>query len=444
MKPLRFLASALGASLATTSVAYANPVDTFGFGSRCTSMGNACVADARDLSAAYYNPSLLSERKRFEAMLGYSYASHHLSLSGRNSDIEPVRGFHAGLATAGTFGKVPFAFGVALHLPDERISRVRALRQEEPRWELFDSRNQRIYFAANVAIAPLPWLEFGAGLAFMSSTRGRVDITGNANIFNTSSSTLRHEVDADLTAVRYPQFGMLVRPTKKVALGLAYRGAFQLELDLKARLQGDLGKLTTAYYALESFSVSAFLPAQIALCGSWAIAPRVRANVDLTYIFWSSYVSPVPKLTVELDIPTPKEGWPVGIEPPTTPTPVAIVPIRMRDRIVPHLGVEFDAVSTPTFVLQLRAGYEYALTPIPPQRGITNFVDTTRHTFSLGVGANAKDWIPELPDVKVDLVGTYSAMVTTTIQKDSPADLVGNYVAAGHLWNMGVTTSFGF
>ena len=67
----------------------------------------------------------------------------------------------------------------------------------------------------------------------------------------------------------------------------------------------------------------------------------------------SRYVSPVPKLTVELDIPTPKEGWPVGIEPPTTPTPVAIVPIRMRDRIVPHLGVEFDAVSTPTFVALL-------------------------------------------------------------------------------------------
>jgi len=39
---------------------------------------------------------------------------------------------------------------------DQRISRVRALRQAQPRWELSDNRNQLLFLAANLAIEPFP------------------------------------------------------------------------------------------------------------------------------------------------------------------------------------------------------------------------------------------------------------------------------------------------
>src|SRR5205085_8348186 len=126
-------------------------------------------------------------------------ADHSLETNGADNAVDPVKGINAGIVAPGRFLSIPFAFGIAVHLPDDRISRVRALRQEQPRWELYDNRNQRLFLAANVAIEPFERLQIGGGVSFMSSTSGSLDITGSANIFSPDNSQLRHEVNADLT-----------------------------------------------------------------------------------------------------------------------------------------------------------------------------------------------------------------------------------------------------
>ena len=93
-------------------------------------------------------------------------------------------------------------------------------------------------------------------------------------------SQLRHEVDADLTAIRYPQAGMRVALSDRVALAAVYRGEFQLGLDLSAHLSGDISGLTTALYELETHSVNNFLPQQAVLGGSWLVTDDVRASFD--------------------------------------------------------------------------------------------------------------------------------------------------------------------
>jgi len=445
--PLRLLLPlpVLAAAFAIPCIAHANPPDTYGFGSRETAMGNAAAADAHGVSANYYNPANLARSRGLELSLGYFRADHSLAMNGQDTGVDPVKGINGGLVIPGTLLGIPFAFGLGLHLPDDRLSRVRALRQEQPRWELYDNRNQRLYLAANLAIEPFPWLQIGGGLSFMSSTKGSLDITGSANVLRPDDSQLRHEVDADLTAIRYPQAGVRVALSDRIAMAAVYRGEFQLGLDLSAHLAGDISGLTTALYELETHSVNNFLPQQAVLGGSWLLTDDVRASFDATWMNWSAYVPPVARLDVVLDIPPPPGGWPATITPPQTPAPTRIEPLRMHDRIIPHFGGEWRVLKTARFQGFVRAGYEYSKTPIEPQTGLTNYVDRDRHTFSLGLGVTARDLAKELPAaVSLDVHAALSELIEATTRKANPADFVGDYTAGGHIVNLGAMLTVAF
>ncbi len=449
MRRSRFLATnalaVFAIGLLTPAAARANPPDTYGFGSRETAMGNAAATDAHGVSANYYNPANLARSRGLEISIGYFRAEHSLAMNGQDNGVDPVKGINGGLVVPGTLFGIPFAFGLGVHLPDDRISRVRALRQEQPRWELYDNRNQRLYLAANLAIEVFPWLEIGGGLSFMSSTKGSLDITGSANVLRPDDSQLRHEVDADLTAIRYPQGGLRIAVSDRIALAAVYRGEFQLGLDLKAHLSGDISGLTTALYELETHSVNNFLPQQAVLGGSWLVTDDVRASFDATWMNWSAYVPPVAQLNVVLDIPPPPGGWPSTITPPQTPAPTRIEPLRMHDRLIPHVGAEWRVLHTTRFQGFVRAGYEYSKTPIDAQTGLTNYVDRDRHTFSLGLGVTAKDLAKELPgSVSLDVHAALSELPTATTRKANAADFVGDYTAGGHIVNLGAMVTVAF
>ncbi len=431
--------------LAISGAARANPLDTFGFGSRQTALAGAVSADVADFSANYYNPAGLARARGLELSIGYFRAQHYLQTNGRDNGVDPVRGLSGGIVAPGALLGIPFAFGLGLHLPDDRISRVRALRQEQPRWELYDNRNQRLFLAANVAVSPTPWLQIGGGASFMSSTEGRLDITGSANLFKADASQLRHEVDADLTAVRYPQLGARVALGENAALSVVYRGQFALKLDLRARLLGDVSGLTTAYYSLVESSVDAFLPQQVVFGGSWRLSRRLRANADFTWINWSAYVAPVANVAVDLAIPAPAGGWPAGISPPAVPAPIRIVPLVMHDRVVPRIGVEYTFASGARWGAQARAGYELAKSPVAAQTLSTSYVDRDRHSLSVGAGVRLTNAIAVLPgELRLDAHLQWSLLVTEGTLKRDPADFVGDFTAGGQIWNAGATLTAGF
>lgn len=431
--------------------ARANPLDAFGFGSRSAAMGSAVAADVRDFSAGYYNPAGLALAHGFEASVGYFRADHSLSMNGADNQVDPVKGFVGGAVVPGKLYGVPFAFGVALHLPDDRLTRVRALPQGQPRWELYDNRNQRIYFSVNAAISPWPWLQIGGGVTYMASTIARLDIAGHVAVLKPIDSPLRHQVDADLKIVMYPELGARIELSKRAALAVVYRGKFSLDLDVGANVvagvgAGTSGDLTTLALRIQSFTVDAFLPQQVVIGSSWDVTDDLRANIDATWVNWSAYVPPVTRLDVRLDAPPPPGGWAqLGVKPPTAPAPVVVLPIETRDRVVPHVGVEWRAIARPGWQGFLRGGYEFYKSPIGPQSGVTNYVDRDRHSMSLGAGVRLLAPSAVLPgDVRLDAHAQLSELPTATTTKNSPADLVGDFAAGGHIWNVGATATVGF
>jgi long-chain fatty acid transport protein len=197
----------VAAFLLLPSKALANEADAYGLGSRSAAMGGAVAADAEDFSANYYNPAALVGVRGPSLSVGYVYVKNQLSINGQDSGVANVHGIVGGLAIPGTAFGIPFAFGVGLYMPDTGLSHIQALRQETPRWAIYDGRASIVFLAANLAIRPFSWLEIGGGAAFLAATTGTFSITGTADIVNGDNSQLRHEVNADLSAVRYPQVG---------------------------------------------------------------------------------------------------------------------------------------------------------------------------------------------------------------------------------------------
>jgi long-chain fatty acid transport protein len=441
------LAALAGAfALARSPSALANPLDSFGFGSRESAMAGAVVADTRSFAANYYNPAGLISAPGTELAFGYFHASQHLRVNGLDNGVDPVRGIVGGLVVPGKFLGVPLAFGVAVHLPDDRLSRVHSLKDETPRWELYDNRSQLLFIATNLALRPLRWLDVGGGVAYLAATRARMDITGTAIIppGNTSDSQLRHEVDGDLTAVRFPIAGLRVHLSERVKLGLAYRGESKLDLRMRAYLHGDVqwnNIRVPATYTLDSQTYDVFHPQQAVFGASWRLAPRWLVNLDFTWVNWSAYERPISNSSTVLDVKI--SGLPLFI--PPSPKPTVAQDPHFRDRVQPRLGLEWLAVAGRKVEIPVRAGYVYEMSPVPPQTGSSNSVDSDRHVVTFGTGLRLVAPIEELPgDVRLDLHGAYAVLPERVTYKANAADFVGDYTASGTMLALGATLSLGF
>ena len=448
--------SALACALAgvfAAAPARANEADTYGLGSRSAAMGSAVAADAPDFSANYYNPAALVGARGPSLSIGYVYAWNHLAVNGQDNHVSNVHGIVGGLALPGKLLGIPFAFGLGLYLPDSGISRVKALRQETPRWALYDERASIVFLSASLAVRPVRWLELGGGVAFLASTRGRFEITGTADILHPYDSQLRHEVNADLASVRYPQVGARAKIDGFGFVGVVYRGQTQIKLALDAHLQGSVsfaGLEVPLLYDLASRTVNAFLPEQFVLGVSFQRVKNLHVNADFTFVDWAAFESPTAVTTSNLKVQVPP-GIPISL--PPNPRATVVLPPGFKNRLVPRFGVEYiipaagglrrladDDEDRRALEIPLRAGYVYERSPVPPQTGVTNFVDGDRHTFSLGAGLTLNAPGSVLAgSLTVDLHAQLSVLKERITHKDNPADFIGDYRSSGSMLGLGST-----
>ncbi|MEM6790691.1 MAG: hypothetical protein AAF715_24445 [Myxococcota bacterium] len=433
----------LGAGFTMAPTAGASAPDEYGFGSRGAAMAGAMAADASDFSAGYYNPAGLAQADGIEVALGYMYNHQRLRIDGVDTQVDDVHGLVGGVVAPGRLFGIPFGFSVGLHLPDDGVSYLRARRQGVPRWELYDTRAQLLSLFAGAAIRPWPFLAVGGGIGYLSSTRGDFGIRGRADALRPFDSELEHEVDADLTAVRFPHAGVRLLWDGWGALGVTYRGQSNLDLQLDALLDGVVsfaGIDIPLLYDLEAKTIAAFTPQQLAMGVSFTHFEGVTLNVDVTWMDWSAYLSPTAEIAASLDLDPPID---LPIELPEEPAPTVPIPPRFRDTWVPRVGLEVRQIGAgtrrvvhgrdrPLFELPLRAGYAFEASPVPPQTGVTNLVDTDRHVFSVGFGAILNRPVEELPGaVHLDAHASLSWLPLRVTLKDNPADFVGDYTADG-------------
>ena len=442
------------AALTATSPARANEADAYGLGSRAAALGGAVAADATDFSGNYYNPAALVGAKGVSLSVGYIHVENNLRINDRDNGVAPAHGIVGGIVAPGRLFGVPFAFGIGTYLPDAGLSRIKALRQETPRWALYDERASIVFLAANLAVRPLPWLDLGGGIAFLAATKGRFAISGTADVLHPYDSQLRHEVDADLTSIRYPQVGARIKIGELGYLGFVYRGETKLKLSIDANLSGLVdfaGVEIPLLYNLASRTIDAFLPQQVVLGASFQKVPHLRVNFDLTFVNWAAYESPTALTTAHLALDLPPGTTLIQL--PADPKPTVVIAPAFENRVVPRVGVEYTVPAAGAlrrvhgeehrlFEVPIRAGYVFERSPVPPQAGVTNFVDADRHTLSLGAGLIVNAPFAELPgQIQLDVHGQLSLLPERITHKDNPADFVGDYRASGTMVGLGSTLS---
>jgi long-chain fatty acid transport protein len=449
---------ALATAALLPSSAWAQPIDTYGMGSRAVAMGGAVTADVDDFSSNYYNPAGLARSGAVQVGIGYFGAFHELSLNDLDSNVDPVRGLVLGLAVPGEIGGVRFAFGLGVHLNDDYISRTRSLPSRRPRWEFYDNRPRRTFLAAHLAIRPVEWLTIGGGISFLSFSTNTLAIRGELGILG-ADSRLEHEIRADLTTIRYPQVGVQVQPLPELSFGALYRGQFALDNKLLAvvgcEMPGDpfcrtgldftgFGDPFPGYFSLLSQAVNAFVPQQVSLGGSWSPTTDFRLNVEVTWVNWSAYVSPVGLSDITLRIQVP-ESLRDMIRVPESIAGTTPQPALFEDRFVPRIGAEGVMLRERIVELRGRGGFFYEHSPVPNQLALTNLADADRFVFSLGFGVRLTDLRPLLPGfLQMDFHFQYSLLPERVMTKQSLVDPTGDYRVGGNIFAGGATLQVGF
>jgi long-chain fatty acid transport protein len=424
--------------------AHANPADYFGFGARSVGLGGAATALANDFSANYYNPAGLSTRKDLELTLGYAMVSPTLTLNGEDLDVDGVNGVQGGVIMRGQALGRTLALSLGLHLPNERITRLRALPELQPRFALYDNHPQRLILTTSVAMEIIPdTLHVGFGLTYLSDTRGRLNVAGQVDLFDANGTTMISAVDVNFEAVRYPSAGIVWTPVKPLRIGLAWREEFDLSLDIGVVVNGDIitGGATgepsplveDAQLAIVSQNSNLFSPRQLALGFAWE-EENFAIAVDFTWMQWSRFKSPTALLTTELDA----GDLPLSIPPNPQPTPP-----RFRDIVVPRFGAEGCLFRTENVQLIGRGGLWWENSPARVQRGATNLVDGPKVGASLGFTLTFTDITDVFPKpFHLDFAAQGLWMAPRTHEKDNPADPIGDYESAGHF--LGFTTNLRF
>lgn len=429
MNTLRVLIALLMALPAT--IASANPIDHFGFGARALGMAGTGTAISDDFSANYYNPAALAAIDDLHIDLGYVFIEPFLDINGGDLDVDAVRGFQGGVVIPGELLGQRFGFSLGLYLPDERITRIRALPQTQPRWVTFDNRPQRIVITTSLGIQILEDLYIGAGLNFLANTKGTLEMEGLVHASEPERTQLFTGVDVSLESIRYPTFGLLWTPFDHWRIGVTYREEFFLDLALEVDVAGDVVFGPTnavivpeAAFDLLTTDTNLFTPRQLALGVAYE-AEDWLVTVDLTWYQWSRFPSPTALIDITFDLP--------GLDFSLPPIDAPLDP-GFRDILSPRVGGELTVIDSEFAALTLRAGYGYEPTPAPDQTGITNFVDNDKHT--LGVGAslvlsNFSDVFPR--PIYLDVAGFGLFIPERTYVKHDPADFIGDYKASGFL-----------
>jgi len=431
-------------TLGSAATAQANPLDAFGYGARAQALGSAYAAVADDAAANYYNPAGLARARGLRIDLGYQFARPLVEVSGVRQSLLDTRGLTAGVVLPGTLAGVRFAFGVALFLPDQHVTRIRVLSFDQPRLHMFDNRTQRLYLAANLAVHIYRGLYIGGGLAFMSRSSGTVFLRGRVGISDPERSELTSSISQDLLAIRYPQAGLLFEVHPHLALALTYRHRFALDLEQGFQIDAQVGdpgqRPVVDKGSLKELarSIDLFQPWQLVAAAA-ARFSRVQVSFDLTYSRWREQPPPAAVFTLDLDIgqltdlvklPKSKDYPPVGF----------------RDLLIPAVGVEWRALDgLGPLSLDARAGYRFEGSPIPEQDGDGSLGDSDKHHFSVGLGAVLSGLTKVLPrPVAIDGFFGLTYLPTRVFRKADPRSAVGDFTVAGVVLQAGAQTRLTF
>lgn len=396
---------------------HAGPCQAFGFGGRAIAMGGAVAASTADYAAMFYNPAGVAFADGPTLGAGFIYGSPDLRINSEEQDVDPIRAFQVGgslpLGSSKYLGRITLA--VAAHIPTSSAITLGAEDPAKPHFVLYSIDPQRtaIYLGGSIKI--LPSLSIGGGVSILAEAELNMNLSLLSSSFITHHSPTKYNFD--------PIFGIKFKPTNSLALAAVYRESKTASLQPQLKIfVGDVQILPT----VTIFNQYNYEPREVVAAAMYSFKERLLVEVDVTWMDYSNYQVSAPKYEFEEEVP----DW--------VKTLLSMNNYQdpeFRDIVVPRVGTEFIVNKYFT----LRGGYYYQASPVPDQRGITNYVDADKHVISIGGGVTAflPPKILERP-IHIDFVFQTQILQERSVVKDDPEDPVGDYTIDGEIFLGGI------
>ena len=307
-------------------------------------MGGAATAGVDDPSAVYVNPAALTEIDGNQIISGFTYVNTISSV--RNSGVTS-RNLHDDDFLPNLFAnyhidnsKISLGigsyapFGLAVSYKPESFTRYAAIRTEL----------KTIFVTPAIAWQPFSSLSIGAGLSFIHAS----GLLARALFFGPFGDGKLRLTDTD-NAYGY-HFGLLVKPTKDLRLGLTYRGRVNVGFDSAdvkfTDASGAGGRMNTA----KATGLHLSLPPGINFGMRLQMNPSLGLEFEYNFTRWSEFEHLKASFTPSL----PALG---GL----APIRGFFIPQNWHDTNTLRLGVSYKLNQS----LELRGGMALDETPIP-------------------------------------------------------------------------------
>jgi long-chain fatty acid transport protein len=319
-------------------------------------LAGAVTARPGDTAAIARNPGALGHVDRPVLTLGAHAGEINLWMA---RDGEGGRELDRGMAGAalGLVARLPgpdwlarVRVGLAAHLPTAYVLRLSAPpRPDEPTPVAYGYRAGRTAVAGSLGVE-LPYgVAIGGGVSITPSLETTTYVSYDATRGDSPDDNVVVDARNELVMGASPMLGARYAPIPVLAFGLAWRGAQVVD----AEGPNDVRAGAIRVDAVIDFH-EVFAPMELAF-GVWgAPVPELALSGDVVWSEWSTF------RTIHDRVPSP----------------------AFDDVVSVRLGAEVRPAPHWT----LRAGWAFEPTPVPEQRGVSNYVDSDRHVLGIGAG----------------------------------------------------------
>jgi long-chain fatty acid transport protein len=370
------------------SMAYANPFDLYGVGSRAAALGNTGVAGARDYTAVFYNPAALSQATHAIG-IGFNYALKDLTVMlaprptgydlpnlGVQSTAVPTKDrlrerqgldelnhtFTLNFGGSTHLGTEHLSLGFLVSLPmyHNQDSYPSVFYDEKEQYfsnqlnfNLVGGRVEHFIVQLGLAYQIFPYLSLGVGASVMPDA-----FTENTIYMDDPSQQDKIDLNVGVqTQTRWRlQGGLLFTPNPNFSMGASYRDEQYMSIRGSNEVQVKGLQDSGQYPFIQNMNIAFnYSPRQFTWGGNWQ-DKQLTANLDILYVLWSDF-----------------KGH-------------HLESVSLNDLWIPRLGIEWKFITGQ----HLRLGIRYEGSPVPEQTGRNNFVDNNRTVLSIGSGHEIK------------------------------------------------------
>ncbi len=394
------------------AAAHADILSAYGFSPRGIGMGGAMTAVADDFAAAYYNPAGAAFQPQASIGLGYMFTGSALQGIGvRAPKLDQTQDFMIGAVIPVPFGgflKDRIAIEVALQLPNAVLLGINVPYPTAPQLLLLQESGRGVAMFPAASVKILEGLSVGGGVQIFDNT------TGNWHGSINPDGSIAATVTQELRATYVPTAGLLFRPGKiwpavdGLQFGFVFRDRFftSYQVPVATYLAGV--PMVANFKAISLYTPREFVAGLSYAFDRWLLA------LDGSYNQWSDFPDPTLHMTIRLHVPV----LPITLQNSSSVRP------GFHDTVSLRTGAEATAWRGGSGTFFTRFGAAYEPSPVPPQRGDTNYLDADRWIGAASVGwrwLSAGSYHFAVP-VVFDLGGQLQYLPPRVAYKDADVD----------------------